>query len=119
MSTSTQPSTATSVAKPEHGLTAIAGPSTTAPKKPVGLVSYASEDDADSGSDATSDSDSSSDSSSEEEEVKQPPRPPPEPAKSSKPVCRFYAKNGRCKMGAKCRFSHTVRSARISRDTLG
>ena len=28
--------------------------------------------------------------------------------KNSKEVCRFYQRNGRCRYGAKCKFSHNV-----------
>lgn len=77
--------------------------------KVLGLADYASEDDDNAENDGSSDSDSSSDSSSDEGEVEAPAKPVTQSANSAKPVCRFFAKTGRCKLGAKCRFSHTVR----------
>jgi hypothetical protein len=76
-------------------------------EKPAGLPlgGYQSEDDDGSDSDSSTES-----SSSSEDEV--PPAPIPAPVaeaiKPTGPVCRTFAKTGRCKFGQKCRFSHTV-----------
>lgn len=65
------------------------------------------DDDAVSSS-GDSSSGSGSDSDAEDETVKPDTTRIPPKTETSKPVCRFFAKNGRCKMGNKCRFSHTV-----------
>lgn len=66
------------------------------------LGGYQSEDD------SMSDSDSSSDSSSSEEDVSVAPASVVQATKSSRQVCRTFAKTGRCKFGQKCRFDHNV-----------
>jgi hypothetical protein len=77
----------------------------------AGIVEYNSNESAD---EVDSDSDSSSDSSSSSDEdaaiSKPAPKSVPAPAsKPDRPICKFFAKTGRCKMGQKCRFAHIVR----------
>lgn len=84
---------------------------TVKPNTAAGIVEYNSNESAD---EVNSDSDSSSDSSSssdEDDEATEPaPKPMPAPAsKPDRPICKFFAKTGRCKMGQKCRFTHIVR----------
>lgn len=74
----------------------------------VGYNSNESADEVDSNSDSSSDSSSSSDE--DDEPVKPATKPPPVTAsKPDRPICKFFAKTGRCKMGQKCRFAHIVR----------
>ena len=84
---------------------------TAKPSGAAAIVEYNSNESAD---EADSDSDSSSDSSSSSDEddeiVKTAPKPSAIPAvKPDRPICKFFAKTGRCKMGQKCRFAHLVR----------
>lgn len=77
-------------------------------KRSVSIGSRAS----DSGSE-TSDSDTSSDSASDDDDSPEPApkaviEPPAEPVKPSKPMCHAFVRTGRCKMGPKCRYSHSV-----------
>ena len=79
----------------------------------TGLVGYNSHE---SESEDRSDSGSSSDSSSSSDEDDVPVKPGPTPAsKPEKPTCKFFAKTGRCKMGQKCRFLHTVGTLNLLR----
>ena len=86
---------------------------TDAPASSTGLVGYNSNESAEEdGSDSGSSSDSTSSSSEDDEPVK----PAPVPAsKAEKPICKFFAKTGRCKMGQKCRFLHTVGTLNLLR----
>lgn len=76
-----------------------------------GLVGYTT--DASAAEVDESDSGSSSDSSSSSDEDDEPAKPAPRPtqtpaSKSDRPICKFFARTGRCKMGQKCRFQHIV-----------
>lgn len=74
-------------------------------------VGSASESGSDSSSsDSGSDSDSASgDVDMPEQAQKAAPEPVAEPVKPTKPMCHAFVKSGRCKNGARCRFSHAVR----------
>lgn len=105
--------------EPAPAATAASQPPTTAPEAPargVGLVAYASDSD--------DDDQESSDSSSEDEAINVAPSAPTDsdvrPAQpvrnqteqqrtpEGRIICRYYAKNGRCNNGRKCRFAHVV-----------
>jgi hypothetical protein len=81
------------------------------PNTAAGIVEYNSNESADEvDSDSDSSSDSSSSSDEDDETAKPAPKPTPAPtSKPDRPICKFFAKTGRCKMGQKCRFAHIVR----------
>jgi hypothetical protein len=106
--TATATATETPRSAPILEMNGNADQTVTKPAAATGLVGYNSAESAEEG-DGVSDSDSSSDSSSSSDEDEEPVKPAPAPAaKSSKAICKFFAKTGRCKMGQKCRFSHIV-----------
>lgn len=91
--------------------TPVAESTTARSNTAAGIVEYNSNESAD-GADSDSDSSSDSSSSSDEDDETTKPAPKTIPATASKPdrpICKFFAKTGRCKMGQKCRFAHTVR----------
>ena len=84
---------------------------TAKPNGAAPIVEYNSNESADEvDSDSDSSSDSSSSSGEDDESVKPATKPVPAPvSKQDRPICKFFAKTGRCKMGQKCRFAHIVR----------
>ncbi|WVQ71103.1 hypothetical protein IAR50_000628 [Cryptococcus sp. DSM 104548] len=68
-----------------------------------------SSSDSSSSSESSSESDSSdSESEYEDDDTKPSTAKAPAPTAPSKPICKFFAKAGRCKFNDKCRFAHVA-----------
>ena len=87
----------------------------------TGLAAYGSgsgtEETSDTSSTTSSDEDSSATDTERSVDDEEPARDPapteesvvnPDKKASGRPICRFFARNGKCKLGDRCRYAHTV-----------